>query len=95
MNKTGMKYIVIYLLNLADYAMTAYWTNLHGIQMEINPLMRHALSTPWVFAIIKLLLFPAVLWWMWKKRYDDIALVALGMFLAVTWLNFCTVFCGL
>ena len=38
-----IKYIIIYLLNLFDYAVTVYWTGLHGIEAEINPLMRWAL----------------------------------------------------
>jgi Na+(H+)/acetate symporter ActP len=82
--RNPMKYLTIYLLNLADYAMTVYWTNLHGIQTEINPLMRMALLNPLVFAIIKLVLFPLLLLIMWWKKYEDAALVGLGMFLAVT-----------
>jgi hypothetical protein len=46
-----MKYIIIAILNLIDYILTVYWTNLHGIQAEINPIMRGAFSTPWVFAM--------------------------------------------
>ena len=41
-----IKYIIISLLNLFDYAITAYWTGLNGIEAEINPLMQWALSTP-------------------------------------------------
>ena len=89
-----MKYILIYLLNLADYAITVYWTNLHGIQVEINPLMRMALVNPWVFAVIKLWLFPVLLLLMWWKEYEEAALVGLGMFLAVTLNNLLAV-CGM
>lgn len=32
-----MKYILIYLLNLADYALTIYLTGLYGIACEVNP----------------------------------------------------------
>ena len=88
-----MKYIIIYLLNLAEYAITLYWTNLHGIQVEINPLMRMALANPWVFAVVKLVLFPALLLIMWWTKYEDAALVGLGMFLAVTVNNLLAV-CG-
>jgi hypothetical protein len=88
-----MKYITIYLLNLADYAMTVYWTNLHGIQTEINPLMRMALVNPWVFSVIKLVLFPLFLLWMWKKKHDDSAWMALGMFIVVILMNIRTI-CG-
>lgn len=49
-----MKYILIGVLNLLDYAITTYWTGIHGIEAEINPLMRWALSTPGAFVVIKL-----------------------------------------
>ena len=87
-----MKYIIIYLLNLADYALTVYWTSLHGIKTEINPLMRLALADPWVFAVIKIVLFPLFLLWMWRKKHDDSAWMALGMFLVIVLLNIRTVF---
>lgn len=90
-----MKYILIYILNLIDYALTVYWTGIHGIQAEINPLMRWALSTPWAFAVIKLILFPLFLLWMWRKKHDDSAWMALGMFIVVIMLNILTVFGGL
>lgn len=87
-----VKYILVYLLNLADYALTVYWTGLHGIEHEINPLMRMALSEPWVFALIKLFLFPLLLLWMWWKKKDDTTWMALGMFIVVVLLNIRTVF---
>lgn len=87
-----MKYILIYLLNLADYATTVYWTNLHGIQTETNPLMRLALSEPWAFAAIKLVLFPILLFWMWRRKHDDTAWMALGMFIVVVLMNFRVIF---
>jgi Na+(H+)/acetate symporter ActP len=87
-----MKYILIALLNLFDYAITVYWTGLHGIDAEINPLMQWALSTPLAFAVIKLLLFPVLLLYMWKKKHEDSAYIALGMFIVVTLLNIRTVF---
>ena len=87
-----MKYILIGILNLVDYALTVYWTNLHGIQAEINPFMRWALSTPGVFAVVKLVLFPLLLLWMRRKRHDDTAWMALGMFIVVTLMNIRTVF---
>lgn len=89
-----MKYILIYLLNLADYATTVYYTGLHGIQTETNPLMRMALENPWVFAVVKLVLFPLLLLWMWKKKHDDTAWMALGMFLVVVMMNVRTILCG-
>lgn len=82
-----MKYILIYILNLADYVLTLYLTNLYGIECEINPLMRYALSEPWIFAVVKLLLFPLLLIWMWRKKKDDSAFIILGMFLAVVLIN--------
>ncbi len=82
-----MKYILIYILNLADYVLTLYLTNLYGIECEINPLMRYALSEPWIFAVVKLLLFPLLLLYMWRKKKDDAAFVILGMFLAVVLIN--------
>ena len=86
------KYIIIYLLNLFDYALTVYWTGLHGIEAEINPLMRWALSEPLAFMTIKVVLFPLLLFWMWKKKHEDSAWMALGMFIVVTLMNFRTVF---
>ena len=53
-----------------------------------------ALAEPWVFAVIKLVLFPLMLWWMWKQHHDDTAWFALGAFAAVTVLNISTVFGG-
>lgn len=82
-----MKYIIIYLLNLADYALTVYWTGLYGIECEINPLMRSALSVPWIFAVVKLVLFPLLLLWMRRRKKDDGALVVLGMYLVVVLVN--------
>ena len=82
-----MKYILIYLLNLADYALTVYLTGLYGIECEINPLMRHALSEPWMFAVVKLFLFPLLLLWMWHKKMNDTAWLVLGMFIVVVLLN--------
>lgn len=89
-----MKYIIIYILNLFDYLVTVYWTGLHGIATEINPAMRWALSVPGAFFTIKLILFPILLLWMWKKKHDDSAWIALGMFIVVTLMNIRTVFGG-
>lgn len=89
-----MKYIIIYLLNLADTLITLYWVGLHGIGVEINPLMRWALSEPAVFVAVKLVLFPLLLLRMWRQRHDDTAWFALGAFAAVTVLNISTVFGG-
>lgn len=89
-----MKYIIIAILNLFDYGVTVYWTNLYGIEAEINPIMRGALAEPWVFAVVKLILFPLFLFWMWKKKHDDSAWMALGMFIVVTLMNIRTVFCS-
>ena len=87
-----MKYILIYLLNLADYALTVYWTGLHGLEHEVNPLMRKTLEEPWMFAVIKLVLFPLLLIWMWRKKRNDSAFIVLGMFIVVVLLNIRTVF---
>ena len=35
--------LIAYALNIIDYALTAYWVNLYGTEIEANPLMR------WVF----------------------------------------------
>lgn len=87
-----IKYIIIGVLNLFDYAVTVYWTGLHGIEAEINPLMQWALSTPGAFAVIKLFLFPLLLLYMWKKKHEESAYIALGMFIVVTLMNIRTVF---
>lgn len=86
------KYIIIFFLNLIDYAMTVYWTGLHGLDHEINPIMRAALTQPWVFAVVKLVAFPTLLFWMWRKKKEETAWMALGMFIVVTLLNIRTVF---
>lgn len=90
--KHATKYILIYILNLADYILTVYWTDLHGIEREINPIMRWALSIPGAFFVVKLILFPLLLLWMWWKRKDDTAWMALGMFIVIVLLNIRTVF---
>jgi len=82
-----MKYLLIYVLNLADYALTVYLTGLYGIACEVNPLMRYALSVPQMFAVVKLILFPLLLLWMWRTKKDDAALVVLGMFIVVILVN--------
>lgn len=86
------KYILIAILNFIDWAITVYWTGIHDIEAEINPLMRGALAEPWVFAIVKLVLFPVLLFYMWKKKHEDSAWMALGMFIVVTIMNIRTVF---
>ena len=90
-----MKYIAIYILNLMDYALTVCWTNLYGIETEINPLMRLALRSPWVFALIKLVGLPLLLLYMYRKKHEDSAWMALGMFIVVVLLNIRTVFGGI
>ena len=32
--------IIAYLLNILDYLFTAYWVNLYGSEIEVNPFMR-------------------------------------------------------
>ena len=86
------KYIIIYLLNLFDYAITVYWTGIHGIESEINPLMQWALSEPLVFMLIKVPGVALLLLYMWKKKHEDSAWMALGMFIVVTLMNIKTVF---
>ena len=86
------KYIIVYLLNLFDYAITVYWTGIHGIEAEINPLMRWALSEPLVFMLIKVPGVALLLFYMWKKKHDDSTWMALGMFIVLTIMNIKTVF---
>ena len=87
-----IKYIIIYLLNLFDYAITVYWTGIHGIDAEINPLMRWALSEHLVFMLIKVPGVALLLFYMWKKKHEDSAWMTLGMFIVVTLMNIRTVF---
>ena len=54
--------------------------------------MRYALSVPKLFAMVKLILFPLLLLWMWRTKKDDAALVVLGMFIVVVLLNLSQVF---
>lgn len=87
-----MKYIIIYLLNLVDYVTTVYWTSLYGINTETNLLMRMALTEPWLFTMIKLVLFPLFLLYMYRKKHDDTAWMALGMFIVVVLMNLRVIF---
>ena len=32
--------LIAYALNIIDYALTAYWVSLYGVEIEANPLMR-------------------------------------------------------
>ena len=81
-------YIAILILNLVDYTQTVYWTSRHGIAVETNPLMRWALQEPAVFALVKLLGLALLLFYMWRKKHDDSAWMALGMFLVTVIMNF-------
>lgn len=82
-----MKYFLIFVLNIADYALTVYLTGLYGIECEVNPLMRFALSMDGAFEFIKLIMVPALILYMWLEKLDNAALVVLGMFIVVVLLN--------
>ena len=82
-----MRYILIFVLNAADYFLTVHLTSLYGIECEVNPLMRLALELDGAFECIKLLMFHALLFCMWESRKDEAALVILGMFIVVVLIN--------
>lgn len=43
--------LIAYILNLLDYAITAYWVNLYGTDIEANPLMRWAFENNVAWAV--------------------------------------------
>lgn len=43
--------LIAYLLNLLDYALTAYRVNLYGTEIEANPLMRWAFENNVAWAV--------------------------------------------
>ena len=43
--------IIAYALNIIDYAITAYWVNLYGTEIEGNPLMRWAFENNVAWAV--------------------------------------------
>lgn len=43
--------LIAYALNLLDYAITAYWVNLYGTDVEGNPLMRWAFENNIAWAV--------------------------------------------
>lgn len=52
MGKAGrIPLLIAYLLNLIDYAVTAYWVNLYGTEIEANPLMRRAFENDCAWAV--------------------------------------------
>lgn len=43
--------LIAYALNIIDYALTAYWVNLYGTEIEANPLMRWAFENDCAWAV--------------------------------------------
>ena len=43
--------IIAYILNLLDYAITAYWVSLCGTEIEANPLMRWCFENDIAWAV--------------------------------------------
>ncbi len=43
--------LIAYALNIIDYALTAYWVNLYGTEIEANPLMRWAFEHDIAWAV--------------------------------------------
>ena len=43
--------LIAYALNIIDYALTAYWVNLYGTEIEANPLMRWAFENNVAWAV--------------------------------------------
>lgn len=76
--------LIAYALNLLDYALTAYWVNLYGTEVEANPLMRWCFenNVAWavkIFAVGGLFAFLGVA----AKKYPRTA--RSGIFLAVVY----------
>ena len=43
--------LIAYALNIIDYALTAYWVNLYGTEIEANPFMRWAFENDCAWAV--------------------------------------------
>lgn len=86
--KRVLLYGIVYALNIVDYIQTVYWTSRYGIAVETNPLMRSALQVPCVFPLVKLVGLALLLAYMWRKKHDDSAWMALGMFVVTVIMNF-------
>lgn len=86
--KRILLYATIFILNIVDYVQTVYWTGIYGLMVETNPAMRWALQEPAVFALVKLVGLALLLLYMWYKKHDDSAWMALGMFIVTVMMNF-------
>ena len=52
MGKAGrVPLLIAYALNIIDYALTAYWVELYGTDIEANPLMRWAFENNVAWAV--------------------------------------------
>ena len=79
-----MPLVIAYALNLLDYAITAYWVNLYGSDIEANPFMRWAFENniAWAVKIIAVGGLFALVGYL-VKRYHKCAWA--GKFLAVAY----------
>lgn len=91
-----MKLLIIYLLNLFDYIMTAIQINKYGTGIEANPIMRACAINGGFFFVIKVLFvgFMVLLMWYYKdlkiSKYGSWLLLAVYGALAIyhIYLNF-------
>lgn len=61
-----MIYIITYLLNLFDLAITSYWVNRYGTEIEGNPIGKILYETKAVYPVKILVVgaLLALLWWL-------------------------------
>ena len=63
---------IAYIGNIIDLIATI-WLTKQGFH-EVNPFMRPLLSSPWLFAAVKILAMTGVCMFLWKRREDRHAL---------------------
>jgi hypothetical protein len=71
-----MLYLVVYILNLCDFAITHLAVNVWQVSGEANLLMVPAVDNLWLFALIKVGLMGFVmwqLWYLWHRRRVKVA----------------------
>lgn len=82
-----MIYIITYILNLFDLAVTTYWVSKYGIEIEGNPIGRWLYRTGAVYPV-KILLIGALLALLWaltkiKPGYGWAGYVVLAAYVAL------------
>lgn len=63
-----------FIFNLIDTFITLYVTQ--GGYVELNPVTRILLYSPFAFMLCKIILVSLALWWLWQNRTERLASVA-------------------